>query len=185
MWDHRASGSSPALDGQTAFFSAVVTGTPGSTTVSVANGETTQSFGSVLKVYVITGHNPAGPIGASGSDRANTASSISGVYQATISGGQGFMVVCDWDATDSTPWTAAAGCTILNKGTITGEISYAVIQRTDPDGIIGQSTELGMTGLGGVGSFHYSYIEVISLEAAIAAATAAGYPAFGALPPLF
>lgn len=164
VWDHRASGS-PNLDGQTAFFAALVVGTPGSTTVSVVNGESTQSFGSVLKVYVITGHDPVAPIGASGSNRANTASSISGSYTATITGGQGFMVVSDWDATDSTPWTAASGCTILDKGTVSGEISYAVIQRTTADGVLGNSTTLGMSGLGGIGSFHYSYLEVISLEA--------------------
>jgi len=183
-WDHRASGS-PDLDGQTAFFACLAVGTLGATTMSVLNGEATFSYGSAMRCYVITGHDPVSPIGATGSGRANTASAISGVYTATISGGQGFMVVSDWDATDSTPWTAAAGCTILNKGTITGEISYAVIQRTNPDGIVGQSTELGMSGLGGGGSFHYSYVQVVSLEAAVAAATEAGYPAFGALPPLF
>jgi len=174
VWDHRSSGSSPVLDGQTAFFAALVTGTPGSMTVSVANSETTQSFGSALKPYVITGHDPIAPIGASGSGRANTASSISGTYVGTITGGQGFMVVSDWDATDSTPWTAASGCTILNKGTIAGEISYAVIQRTTADGVAGSNTTLGMSGLGGVGSFHYSFLEVISLEAAQAAKFASG-----------
>jgi hypothetical protein len=169
VWDHRSSGSSPVLDGQTAFFAALVAGTPGASTVSILNGENTISFGSVLKPYVITGHDPVAPIGATGSGRANTASSISGSYVGTIDGGQGFMVVSDWDATSSTPWTAASGCTILNKGTITGEISYAVIQRTSADGVAGQTTTLGMSGLGGIGSFHYSFLEVISAEAAQAA----------------
>lgn len=183
-WEHRASGS-PTLDGQTAFFASLVTGSPGSTTVSVANGETTQSFGSVLKVYVITGHDPVAPIGAGGAGRANIASAISGTYVATITGSQGFMVISDWDATDSGPWAPLAGCTIIDKGTVTGEISYAVIRRTTADGIVGQITELGMSGLGGIGSFHYSFIEVISAEAAAIAATNAGYPAFGALPHIF
>lgn len=165
VWDHRSSGSSPALDGQTAFFASLITGTLGASSLSVLNGEDTFSFGSALKLYIILGHDPVAPIGASGSGRANTASSISGSYTATINGGQGFMVVSDWDATSSTPWAAASGCTILNKGTISGEISYAVIQRTTADGVAGQNTTLGMSGLGGVGSFHYSFLEVISQEA--------------------
>lgn len=181
VWEHRSSGSSPTLDGQTAFFAALVTGAPGASTVSVVNGESTQSFGSVLKVYAITGHDPVSPIGASGSGRANTASSISGSYTGTIDGGQGFMVVSDWDATSSAGWTAAAGCTILNKGTIAGEISYAVIQRTTADGVAGGTTTLGMSGLGGVGSFHYSYLEVISLAARLASRVVGVQPSVPAL----
>jgi hypothetical protein len=182
-WDHRASGS-PNVDGQTAFFAALVVGAPGSTTVTIANGETTQSYDSVLQVFVLTGADSLVPIGVGGSGRTNVASAISAFYTATITGGQGFMVVSDWDATDSTGWTPLSGCTILAKGTTAG-ISYAVIQRTTADGIVGQTTELGMSGLGGVGSFHYSFIEVISAEAAALAATNASNSAFGAMPHMF
>jgi hypothetical protein len=95
------------------------------------------------------------------------------------------MVVSDWSAIDTTNWVAATGCTIVDVGTISGEISYAIVRRTDPDGVIGVSTTLGLTGLPTGGQFHWAYAEVISQEAALAAEGQAGYPARGASPPMF
>jgi hypothetical protein len=186
VWDRRASGS-PAVDGQAAIWDAELVGTsPGSTVLTVTNGQPTSSFGSILKVYVLTGHDPAGPIGQAGGGRSTQASSLSASYTAGITGGQGFMIFSDWAAGDPTPWTAMSGCTIEDRGTISGEISYAVVRRTDPDGVQGVVTTMGMTGLNlGSNAWHWAYAEVISLEAAIAAAAAAGYPAFGANAPMF
>lgn len=167
-WDRWGSGS-PQQNGQAALFTATPSGAVGSTTVSVLNGASVDSFGSALQVYVIIGHDATTPTGASGGDRSNSPSSITASYTATITGGQGFMVVSDWNASDTTPWAAAAGCTIVNKGTVSPEISYAVLRRTDPDGVEGATTSMGLTGLGGAATqLHWAYLEIISIEAAAA-----------------
>lgn len=164
-WDHRSSGS-PTEDGQAAFWHAVVTGTPGATTVTVANQ---YSAPAIVKVLVITGHDPAGPVGAAQGGRQGSGSTLSDSYTASITGGQGFLVVCDWAAGATSGWTAATGCTVVDKGTISGSISYAVVQRTAPDGVVGVATTVGLTGLPTGGVYHWVIAEVISLEAAIAA----------------
>lgn len=178
-WDHRSSGL-PTEDGQAAFWHAVITGTPGSSTVTVQNQ---YSAPSIVKVLVITGHDPVAPIGAAHGGRQGSGSSLSDSYTASITGGQGFMVVADWAAGSTAGWTAATDCTVLDKGTISGSISYAVLQRTAPDGVLGVSTSLGLTGLPTGGVYHWVIAEVISLEAALAAASA-GY-AGDANPPMF
>lgn len=184
VYEHANSGL-PSLDGQAGIWHAVVSGSPGSMVVTVVNQAASPSYDSYLITLVLTGHNPGAPIGQGGGGRQSSGSSISDSYVATISGGQGFMVICDWNAGDVTDWTEMSGVTIVSKGTNAGKISYAVLRRTDPDGIIGVPTVLGVTGLVTGGIYHWAYVEVISLEAAIAADTSAGYPSLGANAPLF
>lgn len=184
VWDHLASGS-PSLPGQAAIWHAVVTGSPGSTVVTATNGQTGANYASISKVWVLTGHDPVAPIGVTGGGRQDGGGSLSDSYVASISGGQGFMVVCDWAAGATGSWAPASGCTIQDTGTMAGSISYAVVRRTSADGVFGATTTLGITGLLAGGQYHWAYAEVISLEAAIAAAQAAGYPSFGANAPMF
>ena len=183
-WDHRGSGS-PTLNGQAAFFHSVISGTPGSSTVSMLNGSPANGeCGAVLKCYVLTGHDPVAPIGQTGGGRASSPSSITASYVASISGGQGFMVVSDWMATDPAAWSVGSGCTVVDYGINGIETSWMVLRRTDPDGILGVTTDMIVNGISGTTQIHYAYAEVISLEAAIAAATAAGY-AGSPNPPMF
>lgn len=173
-WDHPATGS-PFTLGQAAMFHAAVTGTPGSSTVSVVNGQTVNQFSSELVVYVLTGHDPVAPVGAAGGGRQDTGpTSISQSYTGTITGGQGFLAITDWNANSVASVTAASGCTVLDKGTIAGEISYIIVQRTAPDGVLGGTTTLGVTGVDTNFSGHWAYAEVISLEARAAQQYAAG-----------
>ena len=181
-WDHLSSGS-PSLDGQAVLWHAQPSGPAGSSTVSVARG----SLGldeQALAVYVLTGHDPTTPIGAVGGQRQSSGSSLTASYVASITGGQGFMGVCDWNAGATAGWTADSGCTMVDKGTINGQISYAVLRRTDPDGVLGSTTSMGISGLPTGGQYHWVYCEVISIEAALAAASA-GYPSLGANAPMF
>lgn len=167
-WDFRDSGS-PVEDGQAAAFHAAVTGTPGSTTVSVVNGVTNPTFyDSFLAVLVMTGHDPTTPVGVSGGGRQAAGSTLTVTFTASIDGGQGFMAVSDWNASSVTTWAAASGCTIIDKIQIAGQISYAILQRTSPDEVAGASTSLGLTGLIAGAQYHWAYVEVISLEAAAA-----------------
>lgn len=184
VWDHTLSGSPFALS-QAAFFHTVIAGAAGSMTVSVVNGQTVNQWSSILKILVLNGHDPAAPIGVAQGGRQDSGTSITDSYTASIDGGQGFMVISDWAAGATAGWTATSGCTILDKGTLTGEISYATLQRTDPDGVAGASTSMGLTGLPSGGAYHWAIVEVISLEAAVAAAEAAGYPSLGNSPPMF
>jgi hypothetical protein len=163
----------------------LVTSAPGATTVAVTNGEATFNTDSILKVFVITGHDPVTPIGGIDSNRQDSGSSLSDTYTATISGSQGFMVICDYNAGDPTGWTPTSGCTITDIGTNAGWITYAVVQRTSPDGILGVPTPIGLTGLPTGGQYHWVIVEVVSHDAVVAAATTAGYPARGANAPMF
>jgi hypothetical protein len=184
-WDKLDSGTPGAVDGQALFAHAVLAGaSPGSTTVSITNGAAS-AYSSILKVLAMTGHDPAAPVGVVGGGRQLGGSSISVSFTASISGGQGFLAVSDWNAGATSGWAADTGCTILDKATLAGSISYALIQRTDPDEVVGVSTSLGLTGLPTGGIYHWAYAEVISLEAALAAGGQAGYPASGASPPMF
>jgi hypothetical protein len=187
VWEHKSSGT-PTQQGQAGIWTNVIVGaSPGSMTVTIANGRTGTLAESCLGLMVITGHDPVNPVGVVGQDRQLGGTSMSDSYVGSITGGQGFMVVCDWAATDTTGWTAAVGCTILDKATISGQISYATLQRTDPDGINGVPTTLGINNIPSSPScqLHWAYAEVISLEAAIAAAEQAGYPSLGNSPPMF
>jgi hypothetical protein len=181
-WDHLSSGS-PSLDGQAVLWHAQPAGLAGSTTVTVTRGSLGMDE-QALAVYALTGHDPTTPIGAVGGNRQAGGSSLAASYVASITGGQGFMGVCDWNAGATTGWAPDAGCTMVAKGTINGQISYAVLRRTDPDGVVGATTSMGITGLPAGGQYHWVYCEAISIEAALAAA-AAGYPAFGANAPMF
>ena len=78
-----------------------------------------------------------------------------------------------------------SGCTIQDVSYSAGLITYAILKRTDPDGILGVPTTLGLTGLVTGGQYHWVYLEIVSLEATIAAAGQAGYPAVGANAPMF
>lgn len=166
-WDQRDTGS-PVEDGQSALGHATPSGSPGSTTVQVVNG-TTANYDSILKVLVITSHDPIAPIGVTGGGRQDSGSSITVTFTASITGGQGFLVISDWWANSMASVSAATGCTILDRGTVAGQVSYLTVQRTDPDEVAGVSTSLGVTGLTTAGRYHWSYVEVISAEAAEAA----------------
>ena len=184
-WDRWGTGS-PQVNGQAAFFHSLLTGTPGSHTVSVLNGSpAVGQTGAILKVYAMTGHDPVDPIGQTGGGRAASPTSISASYNASITGGQGFMVVSDWMATDPAAWTVGGGCTVVDRGINGIETSYMMLRRTDPDGVYGAATTMTVSGFVGTTEIHYAYAEVISLEAAVAAAAIAGYPAFGANAPMF
>lgn len=171
-FDAEGSGT-PTQPGQAAIFHAVVAGTPGSSTVTFVNWDTSASSGSILKVYVLTGHDPVAPIGATSHGRQAGGSALSASYTGSIDGGQGFLVISDWSAGATSGWTADSGCTIEDKGTVTGEISYAVVRRTSPDGLLGVSTSVGVSGLPTGGQYHWVIAEVISLEAAQAAGRSA------------
>lgn len=168
-WDFRDTGS-PVTDGQTAVWHAVVTGTPGASTVSVVNKASTGSLDAVVMPLVFTGHDPAGPIGATDKNRQLGGTSLTDSYVGTVDGGQGLMVVSDWSGNSTTAWAAATGCSFVQsggsdlKGSTFG-ISYAVLQRTTADGTSGGSTSLGLTGLSTGGEYHWVMVEVISLEA--------------------
>lgn len=185
VWDHLSSGL-PANDGQAAIFHTSFSSSPGSSTVTITNGVGAGGVqGSILKVYVLTGADPGTPMGVCGGGRQTSGSSITDSYTASITGGQGFMVISDWIALSTAGWTANAGCTIEDKGTVAGEISYGVVRRTDPDGVLGVTTSIGVSGLVTNGQYHWAYAEVISLEAALAAEQQAGYPSLGSSPPMF
>lgn len=186
VWDNVATGS-PSVDSQAGIWHAVLVGaSPGSSTVSVTNGATgTAVDGAALRVLVLTGHDPTSPVGAFGGNRQDGGNTITQNYTAEITGGQGFMVVSDWNAGDTSSWAPASGCTIIDRGTITGEISYAFLERTAADDVLSGTTTMGLTGLPAGGQYHWGYVEVISTAAVEAAAAAAGYPAFGASPPMF
>jgi hypothetical protein len=166
IWDHRTSGT-PTLDGQAAVFHALAGASGGSMHVTATSGSGGVSTTQAYSCYVITGHDPVAPLGTVGANRQNSGSSLSDGYTASITGGQGFMVVCDWAANSTSTWAAATGCTLLAKGTLGGLISYGVVQRTAPDGVVGVTTTLGLTGLVTGGQYHWTLAEVISLEAAI------------------
>lgn len=166
-YDNRNSGLPTDTDGQAGIWHAVVSGSPGSSTVSANNtGAVAAGADSILKLLVLTGHDPAAPTGAAGGGRQASGSSVSQSYTGTITGGQGFLVLCDWSALATATWTPAAGCTLLDTGTISGGISYGLVQRTDPDGVLGATTTVGIAGLLTGGKYHWAYAEVISLEAA-------------------
>lgn len=172
-WDQRDTGS-PTEDGQSGIAHAVVVGTPGSTTVSVVNGATA-FWDSILAVLVMTGHDPASPIGVEGGGRQGGGTTVTATFTASITGGQGFLVLSDWNAGSTAGWDVATGCSFVQsagadlKGTIAGQVSYAVIRRTTADEVVGVSTSLGLTNLTSGGVYHWSYAEVISLEAGQAA----------------
>jgi hypothetical protein len=165
-WDHRNSGSL-VLDGQAAIHHAKFTTSPSSMTVSETNnaGDWDEA---ALALLVLTGHDPTAPIGVVGGGRQNGGSSLSVSFDASITGGQGFLVVCDWFPTDSTTWAADTGCSIIHKGYMPPRISWAVVQRTDPDEVVGVTTTLGLTGLVTDGIYHWAYAEAISAEAVAA-----------------
>jgi hypothetical protein len=166
-YDHSNSGS-PVLDGQSAIWHAVVVGTAGATTVSVTN-QASVSFDSMMAPLVVLGHDPVTPVGVTGGGRQSGGTTITQSFTASIDGGQGVLIVCDWNASDVTTWAAATGCTIISKGTNPSQISYAAVRRTAADEVAGVSTSLGLIGLVSGGIYHWSYAEVISLEAAAAA----------------
>jgi hypothetical protein len=162
----RGDSGSPTVFGQAALWHALVSGTPGSSTVSVTNGDSNSSFWqSLLKVVVLTGHDPVAPIGVKGGGRQNSGSTITETFTASIDGGQPFMVICDWNANDVSAVLPASGCTLIDTGTIAGQISYITLWRTSPDEIGGASTSLGVTNLLTGGQYHWAFAEVISLEA--------------------
>lgn len=186
VWDQRNTGS-PFLDGQAAVIHALVTGSPGATTVTVSNQIPGgyPSTDSILKVFVLTGHDPINPIGQSGGGRQSSGSSLSASYTASITGSQGFLVLCDWNAGDPSGWAPMTGCTIQDTAASAGLVTFGVVRRTTADGTLGVSTTVGLTGLVTGGAYHWAYVEVVSLAATIAAAGQAGYPAHGANPPMF
>lgn len=151
--------------GQAAIWHALPVGSTGSMTISVANWAT---GGSYLQSFVITGHDPVAPIGVTGGGLQTGGSSFTQTYTGSIDGGQGFLVLTDWSALSMTGVTPATGCSILNKGTIAGAISYLILQRTDPDGVAGGTTTLGVANLVAGGAYRWAYAEVISLAARLA-----------------
>jgi hypothetical protein len=167
----RGDSGSPTVFGQAALWHVAITGSPGASTVDAQNGDANSSFWqSLLKVVVLTGHDPVAPIGVNGGGRQNSGSTITQSFTASIDGGQGFMVICDWNANSMAGVSAASGCTLIDTGTIAGQISYITLWRTIPDETAGVSTSLGVTGLVTGGQYHWAYAEVISLAARQAAA---------------
>jgi hypothetical protein len=147
---------------------ALLTGSPGSTTVQIVNANPS-SLASALQVFVITGHSVAAPIGADGQGAQVAGSSVAVSYTGTIDGGQGFMILSDWGAHSLASVSPAAGNTVLSTGIIAGSISYLTMRRTDPDGLLGVTTTMTVSSLPGSGSWRWAYAEVVSEEAAQAA----------------
>jgi hypothetical protein len=156
-----------SVNGQAAIWHAQPVGSTGAMTVSVQNGAATL-FHSIMQIFAITGHDPVAPIGASGAAAQFGGSSLSASYTATITGSQGFLVLCEWVANSTAGLTAAAGCTILNKGTLAGQISYLTLQQTNPDGVAGATTTLGVNNLVASSQLRWVYVEIVSLEARLA-----------------
>jgi hypothetical protein len=165
-WDHRASGV-PTVNGQAGAFHTYLAASSGAMTVDILTG-TLGTYGSIQKVYVITGADPGTPVALAQGGRQSSGTSISDSYTAAITGGQGFMVVADWAGVSTAAWTAAGGCTMVDKGTLSGSIGYAVLQRTTADDVLGAATTMGLTGLSTGGQYHWVLLEVVSVEAASA-----------------
>jgi hypothetical protein len=49
-----------------------------------------------MKVYVVTGHDPSAPIGASGEGSSTTNNITPTIYTSTAAGSLGFAVASDW-----------------------------------------------------------------------------------------
>jgi hypothetical protein len=136
-WQSRA--DTPTRDGQAAMWTAPI-GTSAAMTVSVTNNSATV-HDTAIKVWVLTGEH-ATPLGASGKSGSASAASIAQAYTAQATGGQGFIVVCDWDQKGAE--TAGTGCTVDGSANTTG-ITYGFGRRTTADDTNGAGNTLNVT----------------------------------------
>lgn len=169
--DYRDTGS-PVVDGQAAVGHAVATGPVSASTVTVTNMAASGSRDSALRVIVMTGHDPATPIGVTATGRQSSGTSLSASATATATGSWSFWVVADWNQGDPTGWTEGAGQTMIEKG-VTFGISYAIVQRSSADGVATATISFSLSGLPSGGQYHWVLVEVVPDPAAVDVTTVA------------
>lgn len=173
LTDWQSHADSPNRDGQAAGWSAP-TGAGGSMTVTVNNNAASGSRESALSVQVITGADPATPVGAHGKTGSGSTASIAQSFTAQRTGSWGFLAVSDWDLTGA--MTAGAGTTLIGSANVGSAFTYGFFRRTTADGVAGASTTLNVN-LGGTST----NVEWVWIEVLPAAGVAASPPLI--LPP--
>lgn len=154
--DWQSRNDAPTVDGQAAHWWA--TGAGASMTVTVTNGASSGFRAAALRVLVLTGHDTVTPIGAHGKSGSASAASIAQSYTAQVTGGQGFIAVCDWDVVGAQ--TAGTGCTLEGSANITTDITYGFVRRTSADGVASASTTLNVTLPGTSTNLAWVYAEI-------------------------
>jgi hypothetical protein len=161
-----ANSGTPAAGGQAASWRAVV-GSSSAMIVTVTNGAVSGERAAALKVTVLTGADTTTPIGAHNKSGSLSAASIAQTYTATSTGGQGFIVVCDFNQLGNE--TAGTGCTVVSTGSVLTNISYGFLRRTSADDVATVSNSLNVTIPGTSTNLSWTYAEV--LPAATSTAT--------------
>lgn len=78
-----------------AHYALLSTARTGMTVTMTSN--TTENGGVAMKVFVITGHDTADPIGASGEGSANQNNTTPTIYTSTVNNSRGFGCATDWN----------------------------------------------------------------------------------------
>jgi hypothetical protein len=156
QWRHFS--ETPASHAQAAAWRA--TGTNQAMTVTVTTGAPSPQGHTGLYVPVLTGYDQATPIGPNGEGSSLTSSSTLAVtYAATRSGGWGFLVVADWNATGS--MAAGAGTTLIGTGTLgASDLSYGFFRRTVPDDVAGANTTLNVNFAAASADYCWAYVSI-------------------------
>lgn len=98
-----------------------------STTVTVTMGGTALEANGTrdvtVKVYVVTGHDTADPIGASGEGESDTNAITPTIYTSTVANSRGFGAATDWQQL-GTPSSTDTGDTFDLAGDISGLSAY-------------------------------------------------------------
>lgn len=157
-WWSRADGS-PTIDGQCAMWTAPVA-TGAAMTVTVTNNAGSNE--AAVRVWVITGQDPTTPIGDVGKAGSSSASSVAQSYTGQATSGQGFGVICDWDAKGAE--TAGTGCTLDDTGSVGGQFSYAFVRRTVDDDTLGSTNSLNSTLPGTSTNLSWVWVELLPVQ---------------------
>jgi len=157
--DWQSHADTPNVNGQSATWWAIV-GTSAAMTVTVTNQDAGFPHGAI-HVTVLTGHDPVAPIGVHGKAGSSAASSISQSYIGQVSGGWGFIGVCDWDTNGN--MTAGSGCTLTDGGTgsVPSQFSYGFIRRSSADDTNGGSNALNVGIAATSHNLNWTYAEVL------------------------
>lgn len=153
----RSSGDSGGAHGQSAIWYVVIGSAPGSMTVTITSGSGSGDRHARLRVLVLTGVDPASPVGASseGTDSGGALDALS--YTSTTANSVGVASVSDWDVT-STTFTAAAGTTVDDSASPGSAINCATLRQTTPT-TSGSTITLGLTSPTST-NWNYVYVEM-------------------------
>lgn len=162
---------SPFVAGMAAMWTSEV-GSSAAMTVSVTNPENPNGAGNQLKVWVITGADSTTPYGAHGKAGSTSQTSIAQNYTAQATGGQGFIVVNDWDATAA--MTAGTGMT-SDGSAINNGVTYGFFHRTSADDTNGVTNTLNVTRSVSSTSIHWCYVEILPAGAGASAPDAGAW----------